>query len=67
MNEYTINWTIEVDANSPEEAANQALEIMRDPDSTATVFEVIEIGGNTVKMIDAAGLSRPVPELRRDN
>jgi len=67
MNEYTINWTIEVYADSPQAAAEQALEIMRDPASTATVFEVIEIGGNTVKMIDAAGLSKPVPELRRDN
>jgi hypothetical protein len=33
-------WDIDLDADSPEEAAKQALEIQRDPESTATYFTV---------------------------
>jgi hypothetical protein len=39
-NTYTVAWTIEVEAESYEDAARQALEIQRDPDSDATVFSV---------------------------
>jgi hypothetical protein len=38
--EYTVKWEIQVEATSPEAAARQALEIQRDENSTATVFEV---------------------------
>lgn len=45
MPEYLIEWTIELDAESPEDAARAALAIMRDPDSQSTVFKVYdEIG-----------------------
>lgn len=37
MTTYTVNWQIELDANSPQEAA-KALEIHRDVDSIATIF-----------------------------
>jgi hypothetical protein len=37
---YFITWEIELDAFSPEEAAKKALEIQRDPQSIATVFDV---------------------------
>lgn len=37
---YLVKWEIEVDAESPVEAAKKALAIQRDPDSMATVFEV---------------------------
>lgn len=37
---YTVRWTIDVDASSPEEAAQLAAEMVRDPDTTATLFEV---------------------------
>lgn len=40
MNEYDVTWAIQIDADSPVDAAEQALAIMRDPDSTATVFRV---------------------------
>ena len=40
MKEYTVTWTIEVCADSPEEAATEALAIQRDPDSEATCFEI---------------------------
>lgn len=41
MREYMVHWSIELTADSPEEAARQALEIQRDPDSLATVFHVM--------------------------
>ena len=37
---YFVSWTIEVDAESPEDAALQAHGIMLDPESLATVFQV---------------------------
>lgn len=42
MKEYNVEWAITVDADSPEEAAELALELMRDPNSTATFFNVRE-------------------------
>lgn len=38
--EYTVTWAIEVYADTPEEAAREALRIQRDPESMATVFTV---------------------------
>lgn len=38
--DYTVTWSINIDAVSHMDAAMQALEIMRDRDSIATVFEV---------------------------
>lgn len=40
MAEYLVTWSIDIDADSPEDAAAQALEIHRDPDSIATIFKV---------------------------
>lgn len=40
MGEYHVEWGIEVDAESHQDAAWKALEIQRDPSSYATVFEV---------------------------
>ena len=37
---YRVMWEIDVDAGSPREAAIKALEIQRDPESTAVVFKV---------------------------
>ena len=42
MKEYRVKWTIDIYAESPENAAELALEIMRYPDSTATFFSVRE-------------------------
>jgi len=42
--EWIVMWTIEVDADYPDEAAHRALEIMRDPESTATCFQVVGKG-----------------------
>ena len=41
MPEYLVKWKINVNADSPREAAEQAWAHMRRPDSTANVFLVI--------------------------
>ena len=54
---YVVTWTIEVEATSPEVAAEMARDIQLDPDSIATVFEVREDLGffpNTV-VVDLGG------------
>lgn len=49
---YTVSWIIQIEADTPEEAAQTALSIQRDPSSIATSFMVKEFA-----MDDAA----PVP------
>lgn len=49
MNRYFLTWTIDIEASSPEQAARKALDIQRDPNSSATVFDVVE--HNTKKVI----------------
>jgi hypothetical protein len=41
--EYRVTWVIDLSAASPREAAEQALRIQRNPDSTADVFDVAEL------------------------
>jgi len=41
MTSYRVSWEIDVEADSPREAAEKALEIQKRPDSTATVFRVL--------------------------
>lgn len=50
MNNYTVTWTIDLEANSPVDAARKALEIQRDPGSIATFFTVM--GNLSSKTID---------------
>jgi len=45
--EYRVIWTIDLDADSPEDAAHKALAIQRDPASIATHFEVKDPEGRT--------------------
>ncbi len=40
--DYTVAWTINITADSPEEAAQEALRIQRDPDSIAHVFDIFD-------------------------
>jgi len=40
MTKYYVEWTIDIEADSPREAAEKALAIHRNPESTATVFSV---------------------------
>jgi hypothetical protein len=37
---YLVRWEITLEADTPEEAAQKALDIQRAPDSIATVFKV---------------------------
>lgn len=37
---YLVEWSIDIDADSPEDAARQALGIQQDPHTTATVFHI---------------------------
>lgn len=51
MTTYSIKWEIEIDAETPEEAARKALEIQRDPQSIyAMVFDVCDEQGNTTRV-----------------
>jgi hypothetical protein len=40
MPTYCVRWIIDIEVDTPEVAAQEALRIQRDPDSIATVFEV---------------------------
>jgi len=42
-----VRWEIDIDAESPVDAARQALAIQRRADSIATVFTVVEACGRT--------------------
>ena len=44
--EYRVVWTIDIDAETPTDAARKALEIHRNPDSWATHFEVRDSRGH---------------------
>jgi len=50
MADYFIEWTIDLEASTPEEAAREALKIMRDPESAATCFKVYDEDGNPVQI-----------------
>lgn len=54
MPEYHVKWEVDLEADSPEEAARQALEIQRDLGSVTSVFTVTDEHGNetTVDAID---------------
>lgn len=52
MREYLVEWRIEIDAESEEDAARRALEIQRTPGSTATVFHVTNEEGDEPVVID---------------
>lgn len=56
MARYLVTWEIDVWADTPEEAARQAHDMVRRPDTTATVYKVIEHDGDgtafTVDLLD---------------
>lgn len=51
MSMYRVVWEIDLDADSPREAAEIALRVQRDTDSLATVFAVTDERGD-LHMID---------------
>lgn len=58
-----VTWTIDIDADTPLEAAAQALAIMRDPGSTAVVFDV---DGTTVDLEVTARLEELRTAIRAE-
>jgi len=52
---YEVRWVIDLEADSALEAAKEALEIMRDKESTAVVFQVRNGKG---KLVDIDLLER---------
>lgn len=50
MAEYLVSWHIEVDAETPLEAAQAALKIQRDPKSEATVFDIEDELSETIQI-----------------
>lgn len=46
---YVVTWTVDIfGADSPREAAQKAFDMVRKPDTTATVFDVIEHDGDGI-------------------
>ena len=45
-----VTWQIDLEADSPREAAEKALEIQRNPDSIATVFDVVNGAGKKTRV-----------------
>ena len=52
MVDYLVTWRIDMEADSPDEAAARALIVQRDPESTAVVFEVSDTSSGTTWSID---------------
>jgi len=53
MTEYRVEWFIDIEAEGPKEAAQEALNIQRDPNSIATSFEVYLLhNGQFVNVFD---------------
>ena len=50
MPEYHLTWEIDLDADSPRQAAEKALTIHRNPESIATVFDVKDETGHTERI-----------------
>lgn len=59
MPRYLVSWEIDIEADSPEEAARKAHEFVRKPDTLANVYQVIdsECSGEPVT-IDLAELDQ---------
>lgn len=65
MKEYKVRWEIEVSADSPREAAEEAYRIHRDSDSIAGVFYVFDRRGKKTKIdLNEPYKSRGKPKRR---
>lgn len=57
--DYTVQWLITLAAVDPIDAAKQAFEIMRDPESWATVFDTVDQDGSRT-MVDMKDPDNPI-------
>ena len=64
---YLVTWDIEVDALTARGAAEEALRIHRDPESIATIFQVIEFRDDPMECdaetIDLSSPSEPLDSI----
>lgn len=49
---YVVRWTIDIWADTPEQAARTARLIQLDAESEATIFEVLDVEGNILTEVD---------------
>ena len=61
-----VKWEIDVDEDTPEAAAVVALAMQRDPESTATVFDITSGDGKTVR-VDLRRIQNLLPAFKCDN
>lgn len=47
LKQYLVKWEIDIDAKDEVDAARQALAVQRDPNSSATIFDVFRITDKT--------------------
>lgn len=59
MKQFLVTWEIEIGAETALDAAEQAIEIMRDRDSMATVFKVFDETGEC-EQIDLLALAEAI-------
>lgn len=50
MKSYRVIWEIDIEAESPEDAAREAMLIQHDPTSWASVFDVYDADGNQTQV-----------------
>ena len=50
MSQHFVTWSIDIEADTPKAAAEEALKIQRNPGSIATVFEVIDQDGKITQV-----------------
>lgn len=55
MRRYLVTWEMEISADDPTQAARLALEIHRDPESLATVFDVLDMRDRSRTRVDLLG------------
>ncbi len=59
MTECLVSWDIEIEADSPQEAAKLAREIQLDPDNIATHFHVSKQGDENVMCVELSPREKP--------
>jgi hypothetical protein len=63
--DYVVTWEIQISAKSAREAAELALQMQRDPNSTATVFQVFAEDADPLTTdMETIDLSEPEEEPR---
>lgn len=55
-NLYKVTWDIELEADSPDEAAKLCLKWIKDPESVCTIFDVVDIESGEHTEIDLYGV-----------